>query len=65
MNAPCYETSGAPIFSFVSYLVREKSRVEVSLHLARARFAHELDGAKTAIFPPSSSCAFRARARWR
>ena len=46
MNAPCYETSGAPIFSFVSYLVVEKSRVEVSLHLVRTHFAHKLDGAK-------------------
>ena len=60
MNAPCYETSGAPIFSFVSYLVGEKSRVEVSLHLARAHFARELDSAKTTVFPPSSSCVFRA-----
>ena len=47
MNAPCYETSGAPTFSFVSYVVAEKWRVEV--------FTHELDGAKTAVSPPSSS----------
>ena len=60
MNAPCYETSGAPTFSFVSYLVKEKSHVEVSLHLARARFTHELDGAKTVISSTSSSCVFRA-----
>ena len=64
MNAPCYETSGAPIFSFVSYLVGEKSRVEVSRHLARARFAHELDGAKTAISRQVARARF-ARARWR
>ena len=34
-------------------------------NVARARFAHKLDGAGRRLSAQCSSCAFRARARWR